>query len=384
MLATDKEIMELNNRVDLVIDKAIENNKIVGTVTLASKGGQLIYNRVAGYSDREEKIKMRQDSIFRLASVTKPIVSAATLILVSKGIIRLDDPITKWLPDFQPRLANGEKPTITVRHLLTHTAGLTYGFLEPEGGGAYKKAGVSDGMDITGLSLGENLQRLSTAPLLYTPDTKWGYSIAIDVLGAVISKAYGTSLQTLVKTFITDPLKMTDTSFSVVDNQRIVTQYVNKSPIPKRMDDIEVAQVFEGTAGIRFEPARAFDNNAFPSGGSGMNGTARDFLHFLEDLRAGDYLIPNDLKTEMTKIHTGTLKLDAWPGRGFGLGFTILRNQTEANTKESVGTWRLGGAYGHSWFVDPVEKLTVVSFTNTAFEGMDGQFTVDLTDAIYG
>jgi CubicO group peptidase (beta-lactamase class C family) len=86
----------------------------------------------------------------------------------------------------------------------------------------------------------------------------------------------------------------------------------------------------------------------------------------------------------MTKIQTGTLKLDAWPGRGFGLGFTILRDQIEANTKESVGTWRLGGAYGHSWFVDPVEKLTVVSFTNTAFEGMDGQFTVDLTDAIYG
>ena len=336
MLGTDKEILELNNRVDLVIDKAIENNKIVGTVTLISKDDQLIYNRVAGYSDREEKIKMRQDSIFRLASVTKPIVSAATLILVSKGIIRLDDPITKWLPDFQPRLANGEKPTITVRHLLTHTAGLTYGFLEPEGGGAYKKAGVSDGMDISGLSLEENLQRLSTAPLLYTPGTKWGYSIAVDVLGAVISKAYGTSLQTLVKTFITDPLKMTDTSFSVVDDQRIVSQYVNKSPIPKRMGDIEVAQVFERTAGIRFEPARAFDKNAFPSGGSGMNGTARDFLHFLEELRAGDYLLPNDLKREMTKIQTGNLKLDAWPGRGFGLGFTILRDQLKQIQKSQL------------------------------------------------
>jgi CubicO group peptidase (beta-lactamase class C family) len=384
MLATDKEIMELNNRVDLVIDKAIEYNKIVGTVTLISKDNQLIYKRVAGYSDREEKIKMRQDSIFRLASVSKPIVSAATLILASRGIIGLDDPITKWLPNFQPRLANGKNPTITVRHLLTHTAGLTYGFLEPEGGGAYKKAGVSDGMDITGLSLEENLQRLSTAPLLYTPGTKWGYSIAVDVLGAVISKAYGTSLQTLVKTLITDPLEMTDTSFSVVDDQRIVSQYVNKSPIPKRMSDIEVAQVFEGTAGIRFEPARAFDKNAYPSGGSGMNGTAGDFLHFLEELRAGDNLLPNDLKTEMTKIQTGNLKLDAWPGRGFGLGFTILRDSIEANTKESVGTWRLGGAYGHSWFVDPVKKLTVVSFTNTAFEGMDGQFTVDLTDAIYG
>jgi CubicO group peptidase (beta-lactamase class C family) len=384
MLTTDKDIMGLSKRVDEVINKAIENNKIVGTVTLVSKDGDLIYKRVAGYANREEKTKMEQDSIFRLASVTKPIVSAAALVLVSKEIIGLDDPINKWLPEFQPRLLNGDKPTITVRHLLTHSAGLTYGFLEPEGGGAYKKAGVSDGMNLSGLSLEENLQRLSSAPLLYAPGTDWGYSIAVDVLGAVISKAYGDSLQTLIKTLITDPLKMANTSFDVKDNQRIVTQYLSSSPIPKRMGDKEVAQVFEGTAGIVFEPARAFDTSAFPSGGSGMNGAAEDFLYFLEELRSGDSLLPNDIKNEMTKIQTGNLPLASWPGRGFGLGFTILKNPKEANTKESIGTWRLGGAYGHSWFVDPIEKLTVVSFTNTAFEGMAGQFTVDLTDAIYG
>ncbi|MDM5213218.1 serine hydrolase domain-containing protein [Peribacillus sp. NJ4] len=383
MLTTDKDIMGLSKRVDEVINKAIENNKIVGTVTLVSNDGDLIYKRVAGYANREEKTKMEQDSIFRLASVTKPIVSAAALVLVSKEIIGLDDPITKWLPEFQPRLINGDKPTITVRHLLTHSAGLTYGFLEPEGGGAYKKAGVSDGMNLSGLSLEENLQRLSSAPLLYAPGTNWGYSIAVDVLGAVISKAYGDSLQTLIKTLIADPLKMANTSFDVKDNQRIVTQYLSSSPIPKRMGDKEVAQVFEGTAGIVFEPARAFDTSAFPSGGSGMNGTAEDFLYFLEELRSGDSLLPNDIKNEMTKIQTGNLPLASWPGRGFGLGFTILKDPKEANTKESIGTWRLGGAYGHSWFVDPIEKLTVVSFTNTAFEGMAGQFTVDLTDAIY-
>jgi CubicO group peptidase (beta-lactamase class C family) len=176
---------------------------------------------------------------------------------------------------------------------------------------------------------------------------------------------------------------MVNTSFNVINRQRIVTQYLSSSPIPKRMGDKEVAQVFEGTAGIVFEPARAFDTSAFPSGGSGMNGTAEDFLYFLEELRSGNSLLPNDIKNEMTKIQTGNLPLVGWPGRGFGLGFTILKDPKEANTKESIGTWRLGGAYGHSWFVDPIEKLTVVSFTNTAFEGMDGQFTVDLTDAIY-
>ncbi|HDX9613024.1 TPA: beta-lactamase family protein [Bacillus toyonensis] len=383
MLTRDKDIAGLSKRVDEVINKAIENKKIIGTVTLICKDGNFIYKNVAGYADREEKTKMELDSIFRLASVTKPIVSAAALVLVSKKIIGLDDPITKWLPDFQPRLMNGEKPSITIRHLLTHTAGLTYGFLEPEGG-AYKKAGISDGMDLSGLSLKENLKRLSSAPLLYKPGTNWGYSIAVDVLGAVISKAYEDSLQTLIKTLITDPLKMKNTSFDVIDKQKIVTQYLSCSPIPKRMGDKEVAQVFEGTAGIVFEPARAFDTSAFPSGGYGMNGTAEDFLYFLEELRSGDFLLPKDIKNEITKIQTGNLPLTGWPGRGFGLGFTILKDPKEANTKESIGTWRLGGAYGHSWFVDPIEKLTVVSFTNTAFEGMDGQFTVDLTDAIYG
>ncbi|MGW5984081.1 serine hydrolase domain-containing protein [Bacillus mycoides] len=383
MLTRDKDIAGLSKRVDEVINKAIENNKIIGTVTLICKDGNFIYKNVAGYADREEKTKMELDSIFRLASVTKPIVSAAALVLVSKKIIGLDDPITKWLPDFQPRLMNGDKPSITIRHLLTHTAGLTYGFLEPEGG-AYKKAGISDGMDLSGLSLKENLKRLSSAPLLYKPGTNWGYSIAVDVLGAVISKAYEDSLQTLIKTLITDPLKMTNTSFDVIDKQKIVTQYLSCSPIPKRMGDKEVAQVFEGTAGIVFEPARAFDTSAFPSGGSGMNGTAEDFIYFLEELRSGDFLLPKDIKNEITKIQTGNLPLTGWPGRGFGLGFTILKDPKEANTKESIETWRLGGAYGHSWFVDPIEKLTVVSFTNTAFEGMDGQFTVDLTDAIYG
>ncbi|QQN86578.1 serine hydrolase domain-containing protein [Bacillus toyonensis] len=383
MLTRDKNIAGLSKRVDEVINKAIENNKIIGTVTLICKDGNFIYKNVAGYADREEKTKMELDSIFRLASVTKPIVSAAALVLVSKKIIGLDDPITKWLPDFQPRLMNGDKPSITIRHLLTHTAGLTYGFLEPEGG-AYKKAGISDGMDLSGLSLKENLKRLSSVPLLYKPGTNWGYSIAVDVLGAVISKAYEDSLQTLIKTLITDPLKMTNTSFDVIDKQKIVTQYLSCSPIPKRMGDKEVAQVFEGTAGIIFEPARAFDTSAFPSGGSGMNGTAEDFLYFLEELRSGDFLLSKDIKNEITKIQTGNLPLTGWPGRGFGLGFTILKDPKKANTKESSGTWRLGGAYGHSWFVDPIEKLTVVSFTNTAFEGMDGQFTIDLTDAIYG
>ena len=115
-----------------------------------------------------------------------------------------------------------------------------------------------------------------------------------------------------------------------------------------------------------------------------MIGTAGDFLHLLEVLRSGGApLLPADLVREMETIQTGELPLANWPGRGFGLGFTVLHDAEAAQTPESPGTWRLGGAYGHSWFVDPARNLSVVAFTNTAYEGMTGLFTVELCDEIY-
>ncbi|MDY8092601.1 serine hydrolase domain-containing protein [Paenibacillus polymyxa] len=375
----------LDGRVNAVIDQTLAEKRLIGTVVMIYMDGSPVYVRAAGLADREEQRPMQEDALFRLSSVSKPIVSAAALVLAAQGLIKLDESIERWLPDFRPRLISGEQPSITVRQLLTHTAGLTYGFLEEEGGGPYHRAGVSDGMDFSNLTLEENLQRLASVPLLYTPGKAWGYSIATDVLGAIISRVCGTTLDAAVKKLVTEPLGMHDTSFAVADAGRLAAPYVNDISEPRRMRELEVAQVFEGTAGLRFQPARAFDPTAFYSGGSGMIGSAKDFMRLLETLRnGGNPLLSEEWVREMSTIQTGNLPLAGWPGRGFGLGFTVLQNPDESGTAESPGTWRLGGAYGHSWFVDPALRLSVVAFTNTAFEGMSGPFTTELCQAIYG
>ena len=328
---------------------------------------------------------MTLDTVFRLASVSKPIVSAAALVLVAQGRLNLDQGIEHWLPEFQPRFGDGRPARITPRQLLSHTAGLGYRFLETDASGPYAQAGVSDGMDASGISLDENLHRLASVPLLYAPGTNWGYSLATDVLGALIARITGTPLAQAVRSLVTGPLGMTDTDFVAHDPERVATAYVNDTPQAHRLAEGETVPAFDGTVGIVYSPARIFDAKAFPSGGAGMAGTAVDFLRFLEALRMPDgALLPKAIIEDMGTDQTGGRDLQDAPGVGFGLGFSVLRDPQRATSPESIGTWRWGGAYGHSWFVDRAQGLSVVAFTNTLYEGMSGRFVNDLRDAVYG
>lgn len=374
----------LPERINKVIDKTLTDKRLAGVVIKVALDGQLIYSRTAGYASRELNQPMREDALFRLASVSKPYTSTAALILVAQGRLKLDDRVDRWLPGFQPRLENGETPAMTVRHLMTHTAGLTYRFFQEEGG-SYEQAGVSDGMDQSGITLEENLKRLASVPLLYHPGTQWRYSIATDVLGAVIANVSGNTLSETIRSLITRPLDLTDTSFVAVDPQRLTSAYADDVPGLRLMENPDRLAFVEGTAGFRLAPDRALDSTAYPSGGAGMVGSAGDFLQLLETLRKGGApLLPESLVREMSANQIGDLPMPFWPGRGFGLGFTVLQDAAAANTAESLGTWRMGGTYGHSWFVDVKQRLSVVAFTNTALEGMSGPFTVDLCNAVYG
>lgn len=373
----------LQARVDEVIDRTLADKRLVGAVIKVAIDGGLVYNRAAGFADREKNQTMQENALFRLASVTKPIVSTAAMILVSQGRLGLDDRVDRWLPEFRPRLESDEFATLTIRHLMTHTAGLTYRFFQEENG-PYHRAEVSDGMDQAGITLEENLRRIASVPLLYTPGTQWKYSIATDVLGAVIAKVTDTPLGEAVRTLVTSPLGMNDTGFTAVDPERLATAYANAIPEPRPLHDLDSIDFIEGTAGFRLAPGRALDNTAYHSGGAGMVGSAGDLLLLLEALRKGGApLLPKSLVREMTTNQLGDLVMAYWPGRGFGLGFTLLKDPIAAETPESPGTWRMGGTYGHSWFVDPEKQLSVVAFTNTALEGMSGQFTVDLCEAVY-
>ncbi|RIX81660.1 serine hydrolase domain-containing protein [Acidovorax cavernicola] len=381
------------SRIDAAIDRALAEQRLVGAVVLVSHNGRLVHRRAAGLADREAGQPMREDALFRLASVSKPIVSTAAMVLVDQGRLGLDDPVTRWLPDFRPRLPESAgggdaEAVITLRQLLTHTAGLGYRFLESSDDGPYARAGVSDGMDRDGdLTLAGNLQRLTSVPLLYPPGTGWLYSLAIDVLGAVVEAASGLPLPEAVRTLVTAPLQMHDTGFAAApDDQRLATPYVNgpDATPPRRMEGPVVVTPFEGAIGIRFDPARAFDTHAWPSAGAGMVGSAGDFLRLLETLRTGGApLLGAATVDAMGRNHTGTWGPADAPGWGFGLGFSVLHDPQPTQTPESPGTWRWGGAYGHAWFVDRARELSVVAFTNTLYEGMSGRFVTELRDAVY-
>ncbi|WJV37722.1 serine hydrolase domain-containing protein [Raoultella terrigena] len=376
---------QLSARVQAAVQRALDERRLVGAVVLVARDGALIHRQAAGWADRESGRTMAADAVFRLASVSKPIVSTAALVLVAQGRLSLDDSLERWLPDFRPLLPDGQPARIAVWQLLSHTAGLGYRFFEADANGPYARAGVSDGMDASGISLAENLRRIASVPLLYEPGTGWGYSLATDVLGALIERVQGEPLDAAVRQLVTGPLGMADTGFIARDAQRVATAYVNDTPQPHPLAEGEIVSPFEGAVGIPYSPARIFDPQAFPSGGAGMAGTAEDFLRLLEALRqGGGAILPDELIAEMARDRAENLELPNAPGCGFGLGFSVLRDRTLAASPESEGTWRWGGAYGHSWFVDRARGLSVVAFTNTLYEGMSGRFVGDLRDAVYG
>jgi CubicO group peptidase (beta-lactamase class C family) len=379
----ETEAPALAAEVDRVIDQALSSGRIVGAVALVARDGKVVYQRAAGLADREAGRTMRLDTLFRLASLTKPIVSTAAMVLIERGQLALDDPVTRWLPAFRPALPNGERPPITVRQLLTHTSGLNYGFWQASGSD-YHRAGISDGLDEPGRSMEDNLARLASVPLMFRPGEGWQYSLSLDVLGAMIERVTGRTLPEAVKQLVTDPLGMKDTDFAVRDAEHLAAAYADGPEQPVRMGDPHIVPFADG-AGIVFAPSRVFDPGSYPSGGTGMVGTAPEFLRFLETLRCGGGpLVKPYTAAAMMRNQVGDLPVNArGPGWGFGFGASVLKDPEQAGSPQSAGTWGWGGVYGHSWFIDPASRLTVIGLTNTAIEGMAGRFPTDLRNAVY-
>lgn len=368
--------------LDAAIDRALAQRRIVGAVVLVSVSGETVYARAAGDADREAGRPMTIDTPFRLASLTKPLVTAAALRLVETGRLDLEAAVTDWLPRFRPALPDGDRPVIRLRQLLTHTAGLTYGFLEPPGHPMHE-AGVSDGMDETRPTLEENLDRLASIPLARRPGSVWRYSVAMDVLGAVMQVAAGRSLPDIVREEVLAPLGLRDTGFLAADPARLAVPYADAQPVPRRMAEGERVPYAGGM--LRFSPARASDPRAFPSGGAGMVGTAPEFLRFLRAIEdgGGSILAPQTVGAMLTN-QIGALAMEGRdPGWRFGYGASLLVDPRAAATPQSPGTWQWGGVYGHGWFLDPARRVIVVGLTNTAVEGLAGRTRNDIRDAVY-
>jgi CubicO group peptidase (beta-lactamase class C family) len=368
----------LGKRVDAVIDKVLAEQQLVGAVVLIARDGKVVYARAAGVADREAKTPVREDTQFRLASMTKPIVSVAALALIDRGKLSLEDPVTKWLPDFRPKLADGREPVITVRHLLTHTAGLTYKFIEPEGG-PYHKAEVSDGLAEPGLPADVNLRRLASVPLLHEPGTKWSYSLSIDVLGEVVARAGGGTLPQVVEQLVTRPLGMADTVFTVKDRARLAWPYAAGKPPVRMTEPYDLAR--PGMS-VRFSPARIFDPASFPSGGAGLAGTARDYLRFAEALRTGGApILKPETARAVTEDQIGDRAAQAvGPGSRFGFGVGVLVDPAAEQSPRGRGSYGWGGVYGTGFWVDPQARMSVVVLTNVAG---DMPLASNLEKAIY-
>jgi CubicO group peptidase (beta-lactamase class C family) len=247
--------------------------------------------------------------------------------------------------------------------------------------GPYHRLRISNGFDRTDADMDEIVRRISAAPLIYEPGAGWGYSMAIDVLGAVIEKATHQPLPRAVAELVLNPLDMKDTGFGIVDTRRLVAHYADSKPEPRRMTDDDHVNFLQ--ASVAFSPVRLMDPKAFPSGGAGMAGTASDVLKFLETLRAGGLLQP-PTRSAMFKVQAVTGGQAEGPGWEFGYGGAVLVDPKATGTPQAPGTLQWNGAYGHKWFIDPKNELTIVALTNTTFEGMVGRFTVDVRNAVYG
>ena len=368
-------------RIHDALQESIADGKLGGTVVLVARKGKLIYADAAGFQDKDEGKPMALDSIFRIYSMTKPLVSVAAMMLVEDGKIELTDPVSKFFPAFKGQQvsvarADGEFARMTyttvpadreiiVQDLLRHTAGLAYGeiTLNAPVKDAYTKAGlylpgVRD-YDARDLTPAEEVERLAKAPLAHQPGTVWEYSLAVDLLGRVVEAASGKRLADFLAQRLFEPLKMQDTGFWVPG---------------AKMGRVAQPLAVDFASG---QPIKVIDVSKEPkndSGGAGGVSTAADYLRFAQMLLNGGQLdgtrvLSRTTVALMTSDHLGTRiaapvtpseLLLGTPGYTFGLGFAVRQGAGVAGVPGSAGEFMWAGYAGTYFWVDPKEELVAV------------------------
>ncbi len=329
--------------------REVDSGRLPGAVAMVARRGQIALLEAVGQQDPATGAPMRTDSIFRIYSMTKPVVSVAVMMLVERGLLLLSDPVSRWLPEYahqQVATAQGLEPVrnpATVQDLLRHTAGLTYEFLGTSPvQQQYGQANIAS----RGRSNAEFSQTLAALPLQFQPGSVWAYSRATDVLGRLVEVVSGQPLGDFLQAEIFGPLGMVDTGFAVPTEQ----QHRIAEPFAHDPDGGEPMKVIEP----REVPA-------MESGGGGLMSTAMDYARFLQCLRnrgelQGVRLLGPHTVDFMTADHLGGLPADGTllpPGHGFGLGFAVRTHLGLSPVPGSVGLYYWGGIAGSTFFVDP-------------------------------
>lgn len=357
-------------RVGEWLRSEVQQKRIPGAVVLVGRAGKVAYFETIGQQDPAKPEAMRPDSLFRIYSMTKPLVSVAAMMLVEDGKLVLEAPVARYIPSFanvkvgveKVDAATGQKSLelvparrpVTVQDLLRHTSGLTYGFF---GDSLVKKAYLEAGVGMAGdFTNAEFADKLAALPLHYQPGSTWDYSYSTDVLGRVVEAVSGQSLYQFLKARLFDPLGMSDTSF-------YVTEPARQARLAEPLADDRVI----GAGAVMGDPRVA---QKFESGGGGLVSTANNYARFLQMMLNGGeldgrrYLSPKTIEY-MTADHLGT-SVATTPlylpgaGHGFGLGFAVRKVAGEAPFITPAGDYWWGGAGGTYFWVDPKTNMYVV------------------------
>ena len=358
-------------RIDTYMQSQVDSSRIAGAVALVLRDGQVVYERPFGWADREARRRMGSDAMFRIASQTKALTSIAAMMLIEEGKLALNNPVGRFIPSYARTtvMVNGSvvpaRRPITIRDLLTHTAGISYGS-DSAVASLYRTKKLGPVAGAGGWYILDRdepvcatMETVATLPFVRQPGDAWVYGYATDILGCVVERVSGMSLDEFFRTRITGPLGMNDTHFFVPlpKTDRLVAVYASDT-------SNRVSRAPEGAMGqghFVSGPRRNF------SGGAGLVSTARDYARLLQMLLNGGQLdgvrilSPASVKLMATN-QIGTLY--PTPGQGFGLGFSIVERVGADNSLTSEGTYGWGGAYASQGKIDPAERLVLVFMIN--------------------
>jgi CubicO group peptidase (beta-lactamase class C family) len=381
-------------RITQAMQAHVNAGTVAGMVTLVHRHGETVHCDVLGWQDEEAKAPMRRDTLCRIASMTKPIVSLAALMLVEEGKLRLGEPVDKFLPELANRkvlnspgaalddVHDAPRP-ITLKDLLLHRAGIPY-VLTAEGPMTAALSAFNARVLPGDYAMDDWMARLGALPLVYDPGARWHYGMSTDVLGVLIQRASGMSFPDYLRTRIFEPLGMADSFFWVPDDKlyRFGPAY---TPDPKT-----------GRRIVQDHPRDSRWRNpaSFPSGGAGLVSTADDYLKFAKVIlgkgKSGDVrLLSRPMFELMITDHltpaeraTPFLGMPFWTSMGFGLGLSMADNPTGQDWLGSPGRLGWPGAYGTWWVADPKEDLIALMMIQLYF-GAGGGLRNDLETAIY-
>ena len=361
------------NRITSLSEEYVKSNKVPGIVTMVSRNGKIVYYEAFGNRGADDQSKMKKDDLFRIYSMTKPITAVAAMQLYEEGKFHLNDPVTKFIPEFENIKVLNDKGVVvsseekmTMQQLLTHTAGFSYGFNPNDMvDQKYGEAKLWESKDLDDFT-----EKIAALPLKFEPGTKWHYSIAVDLTGLIVERLSGKSLEDYFQDHIFNPLGMKDTFFEVPKNK-------SDRFLPNHYFDAST----KSPKTLPIEPNSAMSNYekvSLYSGGGGLVSTAMDYMIFTECLRNGgiyngkrilgpktvQFMTKNHLEGSLTNtVNSGENPLSKAQsdGFGFGLGFGIVTNSTNNRVIGSDGEYNWGGAAGTVFWIDPVEDLVVVS-----------------------